>query len=462
MPFSLTVPEAVARVRALDPTCNVFISTRLEEALADARARADEPRRTPLHGVPYALKDMWDTADLPTTSGSMRHRDRRPASDCPVREAFDAAGAVLVGKTNMSDLALPPEATSWIGGATRNPFEPTRTAGGSSGGSAAAVALGMAAFDWGTDFGGSIRLPAAFCGVLGMRLSASAWPVRGTYPETPAPVLFMNGQGPLARTTAEMRAVLRAARPRLATGPARPFSLRGAVMHPPDRGAWPTFAADAEPHLRAALGDVRASELPPNTHARNVAIGMYAAHFDDMLAVETLPFWQALRAALSAVILRGAFGDRRIHPATAWLCILMALGRVTLYRDKRRAVDAAARYRERIEQLWDEGFVVAMPVCAYPPPRIGTSIRNRHLLSCTMPGNVADATALAIPFGSFAGGLPRALQLMGPPGSEEALLDAADRLIASRDRDPALGLDARALDAAVLARRFGAVTAQAA
>src|SRR5207245_3173714 len=123
------------------------------------------------HALHCSSTDQFDTCCLPTTGGSWRYRERRPTVDSPIVTALEEAGAVLLGKTNLSDMGLVPEASSWVAGPTRNPFDPTRSAGGSSGGSAAAVAYGFSAFEWGADIGGSIRLPAAFCGILGLRLS---------------------------------------------------------------------------------------------------------------------------------------------------------------------------------------------------------------------------------------------------------------------------------------------------
>ena len=140
---------------------------------------------------------------------------------------------------------------------------------------------------------------------------------------------------------------------------------------------------------------------------------------------------------ISSLVLRGRLGDRRIPPSTAELLALMALGRVTIYRDRRRVFARAHAIRDAVAESWDRGYLVVMPVCAFPPPRTGRSNRNLKLLDCTVPGNLADATGLAIPFDTFRGYLPRALQLLGPPGSERLLLDVADRLVVSRDADPA-------------------------
>ena len=157
--------------------CRAAIDAKNAELRAVLRV-LDEPSRGtdagPLAGIPYVLKDTWDTAGIVTTGGSFRHRDRIPTQSSKPHRAIEATGAVLLGKSNLSDLAFSIESDNHLFGPVRNPHDPSRTAGGSTGGGACAVASGMAAFDWGTDFGGSIRLPAAFCGVVGLRLSARA------------------------------------------------------------------------------------------------------------------------------------------------------------------------------------------------------------------------------------------------------------------------------------------------
>jgi Asp-tRNA(Asn)/Glu-tRNA(Gln) amidotransferase A subunit family amidase len=352
-----------------------------------------------------------------------------------VHLAFEAAGAVLLGKTNLSDLAMVSESASYVGGVARNPLDPSRTPGGSSGGAAAAVVAGMSAFDWGADVGGSIRLPAAFCGVIGLRLSSEAWPLVGDFPHPPPALSYMNGQGPITRTLAGMRAVLAVAAPALRTGPSRPFAPRGAFVYSPRRkdGLWPSFEEDVTPHLRRAAGEVRTDHgLWPVHRVRSLYNAMWASHFEDLLGVDPeLDFSRGLRAVLSGVLLRGLLGDRRIHPSTAEIFALVALGRATLYRDPRSAEDAAARYRASVASLWDRGYFVVSPTCLFPAPRHGRANYNLRLQSCAMPGNLADVTGLAIPFGSFADGLPRSVQIWGPPGSEGAVIDLGERLLES-------------------------------
>lgn len=433
-PFSLTVPQSAERIRRRNAALSAFVSTRLEDAVAEANDLGADRAAASLAGVPFSLKDEWDTAALPTTGGSHRHRNRRPTRDGTVASAFRKTGAVLMGKTNLSDLGLAPEACSYVGGATKNPYDARRTSGGSSGGSACAVADGMVAFDWGADIGGSIRLPAAFCGVLGMRLANETWPVDDIFPTPPSGLASMCGQGPFTHTTVQMRAVLDAVAPHLRTGPSRPFAPRGIALYVPEHlGRWKSFEVDVRGALERASGAALSSAdgIPDTRRLRQLYSAVWCSHFMDLLeADESLELTGGIVGVLRAVLLRGRFGDLRFYPTTAELLALIALGRVTFFRDRETALRDAQEVSDAFRSLWDRGRIVAMPVCTYPPPRIGRSNYNPHLLACTVAGNLADATGLAIPFGTF-DGLPRAIQLLGPPGSERALLDVADRLLAS-------------------------------
>ena len=218
-------------------------------------------------GFPTGLKDHWETEGIRTTAGSYRYRDRIAKVNSPVYKTFQDAGAVLVGKTNLSDLGIGDESTNFVCPPTRTPYHLERTAGGSSGGGAAAVAAGMQAFDWGTDMGGSIRIPVAYCGVLGMRLSSQVWPVRGMAVRLPKSIAWINGQGPITRDTQMMRNVLRVAAPTLRTGNSKEQQLTGALIYPTTRpGQWPGFAEEVFPHVQAAMEGKGGTRFQPTLH----------------------------------------------------------------------------------------------------------------------------------------------------------------------------------------------------
>lgn len=432
-PFDLTAEQAVARVRARNHVLRAVLTPTLESAEARAAALRDEKPRSELHRVPYVLKDIWETAGVRTTSGSWRHRGRVPSRSASVHAALEEAGAVMLGKSNLSDLALSPEADNHLVGATCNPYNLSRTSGGSSGGAAAAVADGMAAFDWGSDFGGSIRLPSAFCGVVGLRLSSSAWPSHEHVPAVPPSVASLNGMGPIAPTVEGCRTLLRVLAPRLRRlhGPA--FGAHGvAIYAPSDRfsaGRWPTFAADAEGALRAAGFAVRGAEgLPPPMRVEDAYNRFLSSHFDDFLATGEISFSEGLRAALASIAPARLFDDRRLHRHTAQVLLLLYAGRHTIYRNRALATERVESLRAAMRRLWDDGWLVCAPTTTYAAPPHGRVLWTLGILAFTKLGNLTDATCVAVPFGSYANGLPRSLQILGPPGGDEAVLAAAERI----------------------------------
>jgi aspartyl-tRNA(Asn)/glutamyl-tRNA(Gln) amidotransferase subunit A len=230
------------------PELNVFITVCAEQALEDARTLPEYRRTGPLAGVPFAPKDLFDTAGIPTTAGSAHHRNRVPQSTAWSVQHLVDAGAILLGKTNLSEFAWGVTTQNVHHGFTHNPRHPGKIAGGSSGGSAAGLAAGMFAITLGTDTGGSIRIPSAACGTAGYKGSWGLVPDDGCYPLIPQ----MDHVGPMARTmeecayALEVMGVLPRPEPRLA-------GLRVGVLHDP------TPAADA----MAALGaHVEAATLP--------------------------------------------------------------------------------------------------------------------------------------------------------------------------------------------------------
>lgn len=341
---------------------------------------------------------------------------------------------MLLGKSNIGDMAFSAESDNYLIGTTKNPHDPSRTSGGSTGGGAAAVASGMAAFEWGTDFGGSIRIPAAFCGIVGLKLSAATWPVEQShFPRVAERFWPFLGMGPLARDVATCRRVL-AAVPSLRREPkgATPHIVADRVaLYAPGRFLrrdWPTFAADARSALSRA--DVRVDEqhgLPSATAAAHAFDGYLCAHFRDLIGKEEMSLFDGVVAAALGAASRGRL-DKRLHPKGAALFSLIALGHYTMFRDPVRATDALEKVRAAFHRVWNQGTLIVMPTSTVPASRHGRTAGDFRLLSFAKVGNLTDATALALPFGRFEDGLPRSLQILGPPGSEDAVLDLAERL----------------------------------
>ena len=208
-PVELT-NACLARIEELNPTINAFITIMHDSALAEARAAEAEINagnwRGPLHGIPIGLKDLIDTAGVKTTCGSALFADRVPSDDAYIVQRLKHAGAVLIGKQNMQEFAYGGTSTSSYFGPVRNPWDTDRIAGGSSGGSAAAVATGMCFAAIGTDTGGSVREPAAFCGIVGLKPTYGRISVRGVFPLSAS----LDHVGPLCRDVRDTALLLQA------------------------------------------------------------------------------------------------------------------------------------------------------------------------------------------------------------------------------------------------------------
>ncbi len=399
------------------------------EPAVDPEAPADAP----LHGVPFVLKDTWEVSGLPTTGGSWRHRRRVSTRSSRAYVALRKCGAVLLGKSSCPDMAFSAECDNHLIGAAKNPFDRTRTSGGSTGGGAVAVALGMAAFDWGGDFGGSIRMPAGFCGVTGVRLSCEAWPTTGEhFPAMPAFFTHLLGWGPVARTVADCRDVIRAMRPHLRAHVMAPKIERDdVVVYAPDaasQAAWPTFYADAARALMAARVRFEPERRLPSPSQVNEIYNAYVcANFDHFVAAGELPLEKAFPAVLLGLATGGRL-DKRVHPNTGILLAGTHLAGATRYRDPARAGSAVRHLGDTARAIWAEGRLIVAPMATVPAPRHGRAAFDYDLQAFCKLGNLIDATAAAIPFGTFDDGLPRSLQILGPPGSEDAVLALAERL----------------------------------
>jgi aspartyl-tRNA(Asn)/glutamyl-tRNA(Gln) amidotransferase subunit A len=194
------VERSLEAVAAHSARTNAFVTTDPDGARHAARvadaARASGHYLGPLHGIPISLKDLIDVAGVVTTAGSRVLRDRIPSVTAPIVSRLTDAGAILIGRTNLHEFALGTTSDNSAFGPVRHPLDPTRSAGGSSGGSAAAVATGMGLGSIGTDTGGSVRIPAAACGLVGLKPSFGEVPLDGVIPLSPS----LDHVGPLART----------------------------------------------------------------------------------------------------------------------------------------------------------------------------------------------------------------------------------------------------------------------
>lgn len=362
----------------------------------------------PLAGVPFGVKDLFDVAGLPTTAGAAMLRDASPAErDAEAVLRLEAAGAVLVTTLNMDAFAYGFATINADYGTTRNPHDPDRIAGGSSGGSAAAVAAGIVPFSLGSDTNGSIRVPAALCGVYGLKPTHGALPMQGVYPF----VHSFDDIGPFACSVADLRLVWE-----ILGGEARASAGQRVAR----LGGW--FASNVSSELVAGvdaiaahLGGIDTVELPRVDAARSAAFLMTAAeggalHLPE-LRKRPLDFDPAVRDRLIA----GA-----MLPASEYF--------------------AAQRFREwfraQADLLFERYDVLIAPAAGVVAPRIddptilveGERVPARaHLGLYTQPISFIGLPVLSVPL-VRPGALPLGLQLIGRPHGEQALFDFAARL----------------------------------
>ncbi|MFG3505206.1 amidase [Streptomyces sp. NPDC047821] len=430
------VLDSLERIEATQSTLNAFRCVRAEAALAeaeDADRRIAAGETLPLLGVPVAVKDDTDVAGLPTRFGCAG--DIPPAaSDGEAVRRLRAAGAVVVGKTNSCELGQWPFTEGPAFGATRNPWNHGHTPGGSSGGSAAAVAAGLVPAALGSDGAGSIRIPAAWTHLVGIK------PQRGRVSVHPYTDCFegLTVNGPLARTVADAALLLDAAagpHRSEAHGPA-PIDASAAARREPGRLrialAWRSpFTAThnpLHPGIRRAVTEL-AEALARLGHTVEEARPRYG-----LIGLSFLPRATAGIAAYADRHPDPALLDPRTRSATR-------TGRRLGGRLLRAARAREAHQHRRIGALFATYDVLLAPTTAAPPPRIGTfdalpawrtDLTMAAACPYAWPWNVLGWPGVNVPAGFTPDGLPAGAQLLGPAGSEERLISLAAQLEADR------------------------------
>ena len=421
----------LARIERLDPGLNAFRVVMAEEALAEADARDGdtELERGPLHGVPVAIKDENDVAGQVTTFGGSSQTTPAPA-DGAATARLRAAGAVILGKTNMSEFGQWPFTESQTFGYTRNPWDPGRTPGGSSGGTAAAVASGMVGAALGGDGGGSIRIPSACCGLFGLK------PQLGRVSFAPTGDLWggLGTIGPLARRVADSALfydVVRgagpgdrfpAAEPRMAFAEAaatEPGRLRIALSAKPA-----TRFVGLDREQRAALESV-AEALRGLGHE----VGEVDPRYPDVSAAFTPQFLGGVRAE-AAMVEHPERLERRTRET-------VAIGRLFPMAAFEWAIRRGHRQGAEFNRFFGEWDLLLTPaIAAQPRPlgaldgvgTIGAAIRSQPMVAHCAIWNVFGNPAASVPAGTSSRGLPLAVQLVAGPNDEPTILQAAAQL----------------------------------
>jgi aspartyl-tRNA(Asn)/glutamyl-tRNA(Gln) amidotransferase subunit A len=426
---------ALQRIERLNPSTNAMQTVMAESARERAR-QADEELargegRGPLHGIPIAVKDLFYTKGVRTTGGSKLFENYVPDHDATVVEWLRAGGAVLVGKTGMHELAYGITSSNPHFGAVRNPWDRDRIPGGSSGGSGAAVAAGMVSMAMGSDTGGSIRVPAAFCGVVGLK------PTYGRVSRYGAmPLAFsLDHMGPLTRSVRDAGAALNAIAgydPRDETSSRRAVenyvpdiepSMRGVRIGLPENFYFERLNPDVDAAVRAAF------QTAESRGAQIVPLPM-----PDIAAINTVAR-VILMAEASAVLephleRRDLFGED--------VLALLDQGRLLPATDYINAQRLRRAMQWKFASLWTRVDCLFTPTAPITAPRIGETaatvagededvrLATTRLVRAI---NALGLPAVSIPCGADRRGLPIGLQIVGPPFAEALILRVAQVLV---------------------------------
>ena len=407
------------RIERLNPVLNAFITVTHERAMAQARLAEDEIQRGkwrgPLHGIPIGLKDLIDTAGVRTTCGSALFADRVPTEDAYVVQRLNRAGAVLIGKQNLQEFAYGGTSASSHYGAVHNPWNPKHIAGGSSGGSAAAVAAGMCFGAIGSDTGGSIREPAAFCGIVGLKPTYGRVSTRGVFPLS----WSLDHVGPICRNVRDAALMLEAIAgydvldPTCADWPIGQY-MKGLGVKTDFRIGLvrrPFFAdldRDIELAINEAIEVIRnlssqvIEVLLPSVPTAVQAPEVYAVHKDYYAnSPELYRPWMRERLAQAAAADTSAYVTDRF---------------------------ALERVRRTINDVFAEVDLLITPTTPVPPITIEAASNmspapaGEVWLRNTRPFNAYGLPTISIPTGFTSAGLPIGLQIAGPRFGEGRVL----------------------------------------
>jgi aspartyl-tRNA(Asn)/glutamyl-tRNA(Gln) amidotransferase subunit A len=417
----------LARIERLNPLLNAFITVTAPQALTDARAAESEiakgKRRGPLHGIPIALKDLFDTAGVRTTAASAVFADRVPSEDADVVRRLKAAGAVMLGKLNMQEFAYGDTSAQSHFGPVRNPWNRELVSGGSSGGSAAAVATGLCYGALGSDTGGSIRQPAAYCGIVGLKPTYGLVSTRGVVPLS----WSLDHVGPMCRTVADTALLLQViagydpldtnslagALPDYANAMRRNVSrLRLGIPRSP-------FYENVDPEIEQAVNDALQVLRRLTASVRDVELPRYA----------TIPVVGAEAYAFHAQYFTKT--PELYQPVTRRRLQAGSTVTAAAYVEGRRELD---RLRRAVGEVFSTVDLLVTPTTPISPVTIkegvddpGTPPAGGVALSLrnTQPFDIYGLPSISVPCGFTRSGVPIGLEISGPHLGEPVVLALA-------------------------------------
>jgi aspartyl-tRNA(Asn)/glutamyl-tRNA(Gln) amidotransferase subunit A len=412
--------DCLRRIDADNARLNAFILVLADEARQQARDADRELAagfdRGPLHGVPVSIKDLFDVRGTPTTAASRVREGHVADEDAPAVTRLRDAGAVLIGKTNLHEFAFGTTSEDSAYGPVRNPHDPSRSPGGSSGGSAASLVAGMALATLGTDTGGSIRIPAAACGTVGLKPTYGELPVHGVVPLSRT----LDHVGPLGLTVGDVRHVFRALRGTASAELSRP-GARNLQLAVPRNYFCDLLDEEVRQQFEGSVAALRAA----GSTVVETAIG-----FSTLIAPVYLHICFGDAAAYHAATLE-TVPERYTTPVR----LRLELARYVLAEDYVRALEGREALRREVDAALSGPHALLLPTLPIPAPPVGANtvqvglseqpVRNL-MLRLTQLFNLTGHPAISLPCGRTSAGLPCGLQLVGARGQTDKLLDVAE------------------------------------
>jgi aspartyl-tRNA(Asn)/glutamyl-tRNA(Gln) amidotransferase subunit A len=414
------------RIEALNPVLNCFITITADAALQRARQAEDAIQRGeiwgPLHGLPVALKDLFETRGVRTTAGSKLFENFIPHTDAVVVEKLESAGAIILGKLNMHEIALGVTNTTSTFGACRNPWSLERVPGGSSGGSAAALAAGLCLGALGSDTGGSIRIPASLCGIVGLKPTYGRVSLRGVIPLS----WNLDHAGPMSRNVLDVALLLGVI----------------AGYDPQDPSSRLAPLKDDFNHIEGNVSDWRIA-LADDDHFNQAEpevrqiVHQAAGVFEQLGArVNRVEFPDARLAAQTNLLMvrsdAAAFHQQRLQeqPTDFGTDVLLRLQQGAAFTSTEYILARRTQtvLRRQFDEFFDQYDLLLTPTTPTAAPLIegpDAIEQARTLTRFTSPFNLTGLPALSVPCGFTAMGLPVGLQIVGRPWAEAKLLSAA-------------------------------------
>ncbi len=400
------VMNSFRRLEELEPKLNAFITTIESQAMEAAKqAETIFSKKEPtslLCGIPYTVKDLFDTKGIRTTCGSRILQDHIPDSTAQLVGQLEACGAVLLGKTNMLEFAYGIVHPDY--GQTNNPWDLTKTSGGSSGGSAAAVASGIGSFSLGSDTGGSIRIPASYCGISGLKPTFGLLSLEGVFPLSPS----LDHAGPLARTSEDILVVMETLVPHFQTAESPKGTNLVAGILPAH--AFNDVNEDVKLVYQQVLKEMEAmgwklkeTELASLQHAEEIVMNIL------------LP---------EAAIIHEKWLGRKTDYAPLTFKQIVA-GFVHRSVDYLKAKQASACVRQEIDHILEQAGILIMPTVPFPAPEEDPALEADNEMKFTGLFNISGHPAVTIQAGFSKENLPIGIQLIGRHGDDRSLLEKA-------------------------------------